>query len=270
VTGGFTIPSGDVTQTIVEIGVAGVMAAELLPFQVTGWGSGGSAGGEAALAFQAGAWGIGVSGGYRTALTYEPLADQAFTYKPGAEIRARVSMDRDVGESGTLSLLAGWQRFGEDAASEQNLFRPGDRIEALASYAVAIGGSASGMFYASASRRQNGAVLGETPGLEGATDSPAQTLVLGGATFRIPGARASFLPDVELRAFRSEDGIGQGWLAGAGGTVEVRLAGRRSGTQLVLAPTGRFRLGHVVVSEGAESGLTGWEAGVTLRVEDVP
>jgi hypothetical protein len=247
----------------------GVLAAELLPFAVTSWGTGGSAGGELALAFQAGAWGVGMSGGYRSALSYEPLADQAFSYRPGAELRARLSLDRDVGESGTLSLLAGWQRFGEDATSERNLFRPGDRFEAVASYAVALGVSASGLFYASASRRENGTVLVETPDLEGATDAPAQALFQAGATFRIPGARVSLLPDVELRAFRSEDGVGQGWLAGAGAELELRLAGRRSGPQLLLAPAGRLRVGHVVVSEGSESGLTGWEAGVTLRLEDV-
>jgi hypothetical protein len=269
VTGGFSIPTGDASQTIGEVGVAGVLAAELLPFAVTSWGTGGSAGGELALAFQAGAWGVGMSGGYRSALSYEPLADQAFSYRPGAELRARLSLDRDVGESGTLSLLAGWQRFGEDATSERNLFRPGDRFEAVASYAVALGVSASGLFYASASRRENGTVLVETPDLEGATDAPAQALFQAGATFRIPGARVSLLPDVELRAFRSEDGVGQGWLAGAGAELELRLAGRRSGPQLLLAPAGRLRVGHVVVSEGSESGLTGWEAGVTLRLEDV-
>jgi hypothetical protein len=269
VTGGFSIPTGDATQTIGEVGVAGVMASELLPFAVTSWGTGGSAGGELALAFQAGAWGVGMSGGYRSALSYEPLADQPFSYRPGAELRARLSLDRDVGESGTLSLLAGWQRFGEDAMAARNLFRPGDRIAGLASYAVALGGSSSGLFYASASRRQNGTVLAETPDLEGATDSPAQTLFQAGATFRVPRARVSFLPEVELRAFRSDDGVGQGWLAGAGAGLELRLAGRRSGAQVLLAPSARVRAGHVVVSEGSESGLAGWEAGVTLRFEDV-
>ena len=60
--GGFVLPTGESTQSLEEVVVAGIVAAELLPFAISTWGSGGSAGCDLALAFQAGEWGLGVSG----------------------------------------------------------------------------------------------------------------------------------------------------------------------------------------------------------------
>ena len=71
--------------------LAGVVAAELLPFAVTNWGSGGSAGGDLALAFQGGGWGLGISGGYRAASEYEPYVGETFAYRPGNQLRFRLA-----------------------------------------------------------------------------------------------------------------------------------------------------------------------------------
>ena len=267
-TGGLVLATGQSTQTFQEAAVAGVVAAELLPFAISTWGSGGGAGGDVAVAFQAGRVGIGFSGGYQAASEYEPLSDLAFAYRPGDQLRFRFALDADVGEAGTFSLLLGLQRFGQDAFAGVNLFQSGTRLEGLVSYAFPTGLRGSGLVYGGVYHRENGSLLTDVPSLEGATDSPSQQLFVGGANFRLPaGARAALLPDLEMRVFRSADGIGQGWVGSAGATLDLRVSGRRFGRRLVLGPTARFRFGSVTVNEDAESGLKGWEAGLTLRLE---
>ena len=267
--GGFVLPTGEATQSLEEVVVAGIIAAELLPFAISTWGNGGSAGGDLALAFQAGEWGIGLSGGYRAASEYEPLLDENFTYRPGDRIQGRLALDRDVG-TGTLSFLVGYQRFKDDALNQQNLFRPGARYEGMISYAFAAGRRGSGLFYGGFNHRENGSVLVENPDLAGATDTPWQQLYRGGFTFLLPiGRSLTFFPDAEARLFRAEDGIGQGFLASGGLGFDVTLAGGRRGTRLVLSPSGRFHVGNITVDEDSDSNVMGWTAGVTLRVEDV-
>ncbi len=264
------LPTGESTQSLEEVVVAGIIAAEPLPFAISTWGSGGSAGGDLALAFQAGEWGIGASGGYRVASGYEPLAEETFTYRPGDRILARLALDRDVGTAGTLSFLLGYQRFQDDALNEQNLFRAGARYEGMVSYAFAAGRSGSGILYGGFNHRENGSVLVENPDLAGATNTPWQQLYRGGFTFLLPVGRSlTLFPEGEARLFRAEDGIGRGYLTSAGLGFDLTLAGGRRGTRLVLSPSGRFHLGNITVDETSDSKVTGWTAGVTLRVEDV-
>ncbi len=266
--GGFVLPTGESTQSLEEVVVAGIIAAELMPFAISTWGSGGSAGGDLALAFQAGEWGIGFSGGYRVASEYEPLAEETFTYRPGDRILARLALDRDVGTSGTVSFLLGYQRFQDDALNEQNLFRAGARYEGMVSYAFAAGRSGSGLLYGGFNHRENGSVLVENPDLAGATDTPWQQLYRAGFTFLLPMSRSlTLFPEGEARLFRAEDGIGQGYLASGGLGLDVTLAGGRRGTRFVMSPSGRFHLGNITVDEASDSRVIGWTAGVTVRVE---
>lgn len=262
------LPTGRSSQSLTESAVAGVVAAELLPFAIATWGNGGSVGADLALAHQAGGVGMGLSVGFEAAQEFEPLVDQAFAYRPGDQVRVRFALDADVGDSGTFSLLLGGQRFSEDQVGGANLFQSGNRLEAVASYAFAVGLRGSAMLYGGAFHRARGSLLTEAPSLDGATASPSQQLFTGGANVALPlGARATLLPDVEARVFRAADGVGQGWLSTVGGTLDLRLGGPRFGRRVILSPTGRYRFGHVVAREGVEYGLSGWEAGLTLRVE---
>jgi hypothetical protein len=267
-TAGAALPTGQSTHSLEEAAVAGVVAAELLPFAVTNWGSGGGVGGDMAVAFQSGAWGIGLAGGYRAASEYEPLTGETFAYRPGNQIRARVALDRDVGTSSTFSILVGVQQFTEDQMRGSNLFQSGNRLEGMMSYAFPIGLRSSALLYGGAYHRAQGALLLDESALDGAGDSPSQQLFTGGLDLRIPlGRKATFLPGTEMRAFRSADGIGQGWIGTAGATLELIIAGRRFGPRTVLSSSARFRMGHVIIDEDSESNLMGWEAGITLRVE---
>ena len=267
-TAGAALPTGQSTHSLTEAAVAGVVAAELLPFAVINWGSGGGAGGDMAVAFQSGPWGIGFSGGYRAANEYEPLTGETFAYRPGNQLRFRLALDRDIGGSGTFSVLVGMQSFTEDQLSGSNLFRSGNRIEGVLSYAFAVGLRSSALLYGGAYHRANGALLIDESILEGAVDSPSQQLFTGGLDLRVPVDRkATILPGFDMRVFRSADGIGQGWVGTAGLTLDLILSGQRFSRRVALAPSARYRLGHVIAAEGSESGLTGREVGVMLRME---
>jgi len=266
-TAGASLPTGQSTHSTTEAVVASIVAAELLPFGISSWGSGGGAGGDIALAFASGAWGIGLSGGYRAAREFEPLSDETFAYRPGDQIGVRLALDRDLSSGGTFSVLLGAQRFTEDQLSGANLFRSGNRLEGVLTYAFPVGLAGSALIYGGAYHRANGTLLLDDPDLIGAADSPAQQLFSGGVDLRLPlGRTAAFLPGVDGRVFRSEDGVGQGWVGTVGGSLEVILSGRRGRESIVLSPSARYRMGHVIVEQDSETDLTGWEAGLVLSV----
>jgi len=271
ISAGASLPTGEYSHSASESLVSGVLAAELLPFAVKTWGSGGSVGGSLAAVRQMGAWGLGFSGGYRVAGEYEPLQEQAFAYRPGDQLYLRLALDRNVGAAGTLSAVVGLQRFGNDEVGGNELFRSGSRVEAVMSYAFALGLRSSALVYGGVYHRTNGTLLSQTSALRSASDSPSQQLFIGGTNLRLPlGRRAALLPSAEMRVFRAEDGASQGWVASAGSALDVRLWGASSGRRLVLTPTAQGRLGRVIIGEGLETGLVGWEAGVVLRVELAP
>jgi hypothetical protein len=263
-----SIGTGKSSLSLEESLVAGVIAADLLPFSVGTWGSGGRLGGSVAVAGQAGSWGLGLAGSYRVSSEFEPLPGQPLTYNPGDEVQLRAALDRNVGASSTFSLVLGWQSFSDDQALGANLFRSGNRIQGLASLAFPLGLRSSALVYGGVNHRSRGTLLLDESVLSGAGDSPSQQLFLAGTNLRVPlGRRAALLPAVETRVFRAEDGASQGWLTSGGASLDFRVVGNSSGRRLVLSPSGALRLGKVIVEQGAETGLFGWEAGLVVRLK---
>jgi hypothetical protein len=262
-----TLATGKKSLSLEESLVAGVVAADLLPFAINTWGGGGGMGGSLAAATQLGAWGVGFAAGYRLAREFEPLADLALGYRPGDQLQLRIALDRNVGPS-TLSAVVGYQRSSDDQVLEANLFRSGSRLQGNVSVAFPLGLRSSALVHAGVQHRSRGTLLLDESLLTAAGDSPSQQLFSVGADLRLPlGRAAALFPTTELRVFRAEDGASQGWVGTAGVALDVRLAGNSTRTRFVLSPTGRLRAGRVIVEEGAESGLFGWEAGLVLRVE---
>lgn len=263
-----TLATGRNTLSTEESFVAGVIAADLLPFSMNTWGSGRSLGTTVAVATQAGAWGIGFAGAYRAASSFEPISDLDVRYNPGNQIRARVAFDRDIGLSNTLSFILGYQHFTDDDLQGTNLFKAGSRLQGTLSLAFPLGLRSSASVYAGLNHRSQGTLLLDESQLAGAGDSPSQQLILAGADLRVPfGPRMSVLPRGELRVFRASDGASQGWVSSIGTSLDLRLTGNSASRRLVLSPSGMVRLGKVIVRQGDETGIFGWEAGLTLRVE---
>lgn len=248
------VPTGSSTQSLEESVVAGAVAADLLPFRITNWGTGGGMGGSLAVARNVNGIGLGASVGYIVAREYEPLADQATVFQPGDFLRVNAVLDRSFGGRSKLALRVGFQRFGDDGLDGVNLFRSGNRYEATASYAFPSGDRSSAIVYGGILHRDEGTYLTDP------REAAAQDLVLAGGALRAPLGAGVLTPSVDLRLLRRTDGVGQGYVGGIGAGYEFPLQG---GTTLI--PTARIRRGTVEIRDGLESAVTGYEAGLTVR-----
>lgn len=248
------LPTGHSTQTAEEAAVAGVVAADLLPFQISNWGSGGGGGVHTSAARSFGDTGLGMSASYVVGREFEPIQEEPFGYRPGNQLRIRGALDHNVNPSSKLTLTVTLERYSDDSLDGTNLFRSGNRVQAVGSYGFAPSPRNSALVYAGVFHRSQGTAL-----LELAPDVPSQQLLLAGGGIRLPMDWGVVVPSVDARVFRSGDGVGQGWLTGLGVSAEMPAGG------LVLVPSVRGRFGSVLVREGSQSGITGLELSMTAR-----
>jgi hypothetical protein len=253
------LPTGDGDLTEAEAELAGAVAADLLPFRISNWGAGGGFGLGTTLAATVGGFGVGIGATYLVGREFDVGDTGEFAYRPGNTLALRAAIDRDVGQAGKLSLQLTVQQSADDQGNGGNFFRAGDRYQAVGSYSFAAGTRASGIVYAGGLHRTTGVFL-----LDEAARAPSEDLFLAGGAVRIRVRDALVQPLAEFRLLRSEDGTGQGYLAGVGGSVEWQLVRGVS-----FAPMARARFGDVRVRAGEESGFTGFEVGATLRAGTV-
>jgi hypothetical protein len=274
VTGVAILPTGIESQDANEAVVAGVMAADLLPLRITNWGGGGGYALSAAAARAFGTVNLGFSAGYRIASDYDPLESGAFTFRPGNELRLRAAVDRNVRGKSKVSLHATLFTYSEDQLDGANLYTSGNRVQLVGSYAFPLGFAGSAVTYAGVLHRAEGSVVDplRTGTITTTADLPSQQLFLFGTGGRLPMGRHRLLPSVDVRLFRRDDGVGQGYVIGLGSSAEVRLSGMSSdftafsGAGLVLVPSFTFRFGELLVREEAESRFTGLDLGLGIRV----
>jgi len=246
-------PTGTAEQNAEEAEVAGAIAADLIPFRISNWGSGGGIGVTTTIAHSFGRVGAGISGAYLVGREFDLLEAQEFAYRPGDQLVIRGALDATVGSAGKLGLQLTLQQAKEDQVNGSNLYRPGRRYQVIGSYQFAMGQS-SGVVYGGAMHRAQGTFL-----LETGSDAPAQDLILVGGGLRIAlGRSVVFAPGGDLRLQRRADGTDQGYSAGVGGSIEL-------GSTVKLIPSVRGRFGNVLVREGIETGFSGLDAGLTLR-----
>lgn len=247
------VPTGKSAHSVEEADVVAAVAADLLPFRISSWGSGGGIGGSLAVARRMGDVGFGASVGYIVAGEFEPRVGESVAFQPGNLLRAAAVVDRNVGGTAKLALRLGFQRYGEDALEGTNLFRSGNRYEAIGSYAFPAGSRSSGIVYAGALHRDKGSYL------TGVDEAPSQDLLVTGAALRAPAAGGVLTPSADLRVYRRSDGVGQGYIGGVGVAMEWPTGGA------TLIPSARVRLGSIDVREGSSSGVTGFEGGMMIR-----
>lgn len=246
------LPTGVSELTDDEVDAAGMFAADVLPFRITNWGAGGGFGLSTAFARPIGEYAVGLAVGYVVAREFEPIADGGPMYRPGDQLHVRGAIDRTFGTSGKASLAVTYQRFGDDESDGQNLFRTGDRIQGVGSYAFALGPAASGLVYAGYLHRARGEFV-ITNDFE-----PSRGLFFAGAGARLPAGTAVLQPGIDVRA-QGGDGT-TGYTLGLGGSAEVPL-----GPAVRLVPTLRGRFGNVELPTGLSSGFTGAEVGLAVR-----
>ena len=248
------LPTGNSSHMDEEAVVAGAIASDLLPFRVSNWGAGGGAGALVGVNRTFGATALGVSASYLAGREFEPVAGEAFQYRPGNHLRVRGAVDHDVEGGGRVTVSLTVDRYSEDLFEETNLYQAGDRIQTVMSYSFRQGRTGSGVVYGGLFHRSEGTAL-----LDAAPDIPSQQLILAGAGLRRVTGVGVLVPTADVRVYRTADGVGQGWLPGAGLGLELAAGG------WTVVPTVRGRYGRIVVREGSESPITGLEVSLTAR-----
>lgn len=252
-TGIASLATGDPTFDTGEAELAGAVAADLLPFAISNWGTGGGIGGSVALARPVGPFGVGLSAGYVAAGDFEPLAGQPVRYQPGDMLRINGVVDRSFGES-KGSVRLSYQHYSEDLLGGANLFRAGDRLEALGTMSFPVSRRSSALVYGGVLHRQRGTFLNDS------RTAPSQNLFLLGGGLRVPYRGGTLTPDVRLRLFRQAGGQGDGLVAEIGGSGQWRSS------SVTWGPTLRLRFGSVDMTQGSSSGFVGAEVGLSLYV----
>ncbi|MEX2531027.1 MAG: hypothetical protein WD960_09670 [Gemmatimonadota bacterium] len=247
------LPTGTSSFSGEEAALAGILAADLLPFNISSWGSGGGLGAEAAFIHTTGFGNVSVGGAFVVPGEFDPLEGQTFGYRPGPVLQVQAGVDRDVGSASRLTVQAAFQRYGEDQLEGQNLFRSGNRIQFVGSYAFPVGATGSSIAYGGYLHRTEGTYL------ESLENRPSQGLFYAGIGLRRPWAGFVLAPSAEVRVLRREGGEDQGLLAGVGTSVEVPAGG------MLVVPSVRVRFGSAVIREGSSSSFVGFDAGLRLR-----
>jgi len=271
-TGAAILPTGQVVSSMEEAVVVGLLSADLMPFATTQWGTGGGFSGDVAYGFVRADFAIRLSAGASLRSGSAPLGAVGYTFEPGAEVRGRIGIDAPAGEAGVMSLLFGYQRFTADAYGGHNIFTTGSRLDALVSYAFPLGTTESGLAYAGlhrlgpATSELTPDVLNALGGVVVGTGArAARTMLVGGTELRVKRGGTAYVPRADLRVVRSEDGVGQGWLASLGGRAELDGLVGLLGGQVRVEPSVAVRMGRLVAAQGAGSSILGWELGATLR-----
>ncbi len=244
-----SLPTGIESASMAQAEVAGAIASDLLPFRVYNWGTGGGAGLGASLSQAVGEVALGAGASYVVAREFAPLADPALAaYRPGDQLNVQLAASRNYGQTARLSVQLGYQHQSADHLAGNNLFRSGDRFQAIGSYAFRVGRASSGIVYAGGQQRQHGSAL-----LDITVDAPAQTLILFGGGLRRPWGTGVLSPSADFRVLRSQDGLAQGYTASLGSSGEWPVGRVKLGPQL------RVHAGRVLVRQGSETMFGGAE-----------
>jgi hypothetical protein len=196
---------------------------------------------------------LGARIGYQMAREYDLLDEGDVMYRPGNQLYVRFGADRSFGAARAAAQVTLYH-FGKDVMNSQNLYQSGNRIHALLTFVTPFGRMGRAQVYASALQRQRGEFL------DGAPSTPSQTVVTVGGGLRQPIGGVVFVPSVDVRLLRRSDGLDQGFMSSAGASLELP-----AGDVVTLLPSARVRYGTLLVSEGVETNITGFEVATALR-----
>lgn len=248
---GLNVPTGHGTHTDEEAQVAAILSTDLLGFREARFGVGFGVTTGVALAHQLGDWGVGYGLSYRMTGEFEPSEGSSLVYSPGDELVARVALDRNVGVGGKVTLGGTFQHFSEDEIGENNLFEPGARVRGDASYSFRAGSATTMTLFVTDLWRQEGEST-----FSGAVG--AQNVLIAGVGADL-GGRLGLTPSADVRVLSHGDGVGSGWIAGAGTGLDLGVG------PLDLTPRARVMLGSIEDMTGEGQGLTGFELELIAR-----
>ncbi|HEY0995996.1 MAG TPA: hypothetical protein VGD77_08395 [Gemmatimonadaceae bacterium] len=260
-TAGVNVPTGRETATLQEFDAATRIGSDLLSFPISNMGTG--LGGTAGIAFarSLGAWNLGAGGSVRMTRAYRPLRfapDSSLRYQPGNEYRARVGLDRTVGE-GMVSLGFTYSTFGRDSIAS-SVYNSGDRYIGQVAYSTRM---PIGQVTLVAWNLYRGA------GMQGRTQRvPWENLASGSVGLAFPAGRLSVEPSLAARY----------WLQRIDATGSSAARTNRSvlgdGELRVRIPTGRFAVvpavgystGRLAVGADKTVPITGFRGSIGLQI----
>ena len=138
-TAGVSLPTGESSVSAEQLAAAGRIGNDFLAFPISNMGTGLAATGGVAVARPLGAWSVGGGLAVRRSRAYEPfdIPGQSFRYQPGNELRARLGVDRPVGD-GRVALGLTYAAFGRENAGG-SAYNTGDRVIAQGALTGLIG-----------------------------------------------------------------------------------------------------------------------------------
>ncbi len=256
ITVGVNVPTGQYTIPAANAEAAGQIGNDFLIFPTSSYGSGLSTTGGLALAHGFGSWNLGVAGSFRKATAFDAFQAsngtslETLKFTPADEMRARVGLDRPVGD-GRLSLGVTYSSFGKDEFANHS-YSTGDRFIGQASLFVPLGGTD---LYVSgwSLYRAKGEQLGGVSNPETVTDG---SLALG---YHLGGVLIE--PSVEGR-FWQVDGVKAGMLANFGGRLRFAVGA------LTVLPGFTYQVGRLydTASSAATIDVTGWRTSLMIRL----
>lgn len=245
VTVGANLPTGQATATEEQFLAAGLIGNDFLLFPISSMGSGLAGTGGVALARSFGAWNAGAGASMRRASGYEPYEFNGVRarYQPGDEYRARIGVDRVLGD-GRLALGATWSTFGSDVSGSTS-FATGDRLVTQAGWTGMLRGGEYHIVGWNLHRSRGERVDG--------SDAPAENIanVMAGAGYALRGLVIE--PNAEYRTLHGRGRSGS--MATAG------LRARWARGLLQLAPAGSYSAGKLDALD-----VRGWRATITVRL----
>jgi hypothetical protein len=140
------LPTGKHSVSTSQFQVSGAVGSNYLSFPVSSFGTAFGLTGGLAYAVPLGGWNVGMSGSLRYLGSYEPFSDQAISYKPGVELRARAGADRLVGQSARLLVGLTASTFSTDEFTgtgtiTSGTYKPGLRFIGDVAYLYVFGRS---------------------------------------------------------------------------------------------------------------------------------
>lgn len=190
------IPTGVDAVDQEDLSVVSILASDLIGFTANTLGAGGNLGFGFAGAVPLGRWAFGLGGTFREPLSYNPVAGQPETLKPGREIRLRGGLEGPLGARSYMR-LAGIAAFrAKDEVAEATANGVGNRYMGYLSIDQGVANATVTLYLFD--------VFRSDPRVEetalGAALLPRSNLLATGARFAIPlGASTTFVPRVEFR-----------------------------------------------------------------------
>jgi len=242
-TAGLNLPTGSSTITPDGIDAATRMGSDFLGFPVSGFGSGFSMTGGAAVAKSLGTWNLGLGGSVRQGTEYTPFrdaADSAVKFTPGPEYRLRAGIDHPYG-NGRVSLGFMYSMFGDDKANAAT-YNTGNRYVGQLAVSNSLASHIDYSIVAWDLYRSEGTLIDGSP-------SPASNMTNALFGLAIGGGTVSVQPSIETRLVVGQELLKTNAMATAG----LRIVINRG--MWTIVPGGGYTYGRM--DQGSLMGLRG-------------